>query len=181
MNILLSPEDEDLRSKISTVTGGYCVIRHGTVGSSVFRRYEKLHRVVMWRVVQILLPPREIAVIDHINNIKLDCRRENLRLIKQSLNILKDSKKCGASKYIGVTKVRGLFRVNVNLDGKSQSFGSYASEEEAAFMVDVWRYRTLHEEAPLNFPERLVEIEQEALKIVNPHIPWKRRRTIIAP
>ncbi len=78
--------------------------------------------------------------VDHINSIKLDNRKCNLRLITRSYNIAR--RKCDPSKnisgYKGVALHRknGRWRAEITINGKCKSLGYYLTKEEAALIYN---------------------------------------------
>ena len=71
--------------------------------------------------------------VDHINRIKTDNRRENLRIVTPLINCLNRSpRKNKASKFKGVFKQKNKWQVYVN----SKYIGIFATEEEAAMAYD---------------------------------------------
>ena len=71
--------------------------------------------------------------VDHINRIKTDNRRENLRIVKPLINCLnRVPKKNGLSKFKGVAKQKNKWQVYVN----SKYIGLFATEKEAAIAYD---------------------------------------------
>lgn len=73
-------------------------------------------------------------IVDHENRDKLDNRRLNLRHITSAHNRTNSSQVNGSSKYRGVSfhKRTGKWRVDMLLNGKATTVGSYNSELEAA-------------------------------------------------
>jgi hypothetical protein len=71
-------------------------------------------------------------VIDHINNISSDNRVENLQIITQRENCLKD-KKNKTSKYQGVCwdKKNKKWRTSIRFKGNKINIGLFITEEEA--------------------------------------------------
>lgn len=71
-------------------------------------------------------------VVDHIDNDKSNNRVENLQVITQRENILKD-KPFGASKYRGVNwnKRAKKWHAQIGVNGKNKHLGLFTSEEEA--------------------------------------------------
>lgn len=71
-------------------------------------------------------------VVDHINNNKLDNRVENLQIITQRENLIKD-KSC-SSKYAGVSwfKLRNKWRASISKNGKKIHLGLFTNEYDAA-------------------------------------------------
>ena len=81
--------------------------------------------------------PREA---DHRNHDTLDNRRRNLRIVSAAANKLHQPSRGGSSRFVGVTwdKPRKKWRAQVQLNGKVQNLGRYASEVEAAAARDAW-------------------------------------------
>lgn len=166
--ILVSIEDVDLQVR-RLISQDYAYVRINSKAVPV-------HRIVMRRILMVELPKH--LVVDHINRNKRDNRRENLRLVDRSGNTRNAAiKQTSKSKYrhVCLHNRKKPFYVSIKAGGKVNNFGSFASEEEAAFHADVWAYRVLPEIAELNFPERIAEIEAEALKIQNKHWPFQRK------
>jgi hypothetical protein len=70
-------------------------------------------------------------IVDHINNIPLDNRLENLQIITQRVNRSKDQK--GKSKYTGVVwnKVSNMWHSQIYINKKNKSLGCFKTEYEA--------------------------------------------------
>jgi hypothetical protein len=94
-----------------------------------------LHRELMGCVLD------DGLVIDHINRVKLDCRRPNLRLVTQAQNAQNQGSRGRTSSHRGVSfKARdGKWVVNHKLDGKHVYLGAYDDEETAAGVARAWR------------------------------------------
>jgi hypothetical protein len=71
-------------------------------------------------------------VVDHINNDQSDNRLENLQIITNRQNILKDIKN-KTSKYTGVSwdSNRKKWQVGIKINGKRYALGRFNCEEEA--------------------------------------------------
>jgi len=168
ISVQVSPEDRDLR--IQSI-GGQRYARVYLDG-----RTQYVHRVVMRRMLLVDLPKH--LVVDHINKDKLDNRRENLRLVNYTENSLHHSHALGKSGYRHVIKrITGdrEYRVVLSVNRQLHEFGTFEKAEDAAFRADVWVYRALPDIAELNFPERIAEIEAEAMKIDNDNWKWQRK------
>ena len=72
-------------------------------------------------------------VVDHINNLKIDNRLENLQLISHRENISKD-RKGGSSRYVGVYwhKAANKWHAKIGVEGKQKHLGYFFNEIEAA-------------------------------------------------
>jgi hypothetical protein len=127
-----------------------------------------LHTLVWERANDTLLPKG--FLVDHINQDKLDNRRENLRLASRSDNEANKRKRrtqAGGkttSSYKGVTRMNDRprnkpWRSTITFDKKQRALGTYADEIEAARAYDRAALEQFGEFAHINFPE---EHEEEA-------------------
>lgn len=128
---LVSIEDRHLgRYSWSPSRWGY-PRRRVSDGGAIF-----LHRQIMGCV------PHDGLVVDHINRDKVDCRRENLRLVTQAQNAQNQgARPASTSKHRGVSYQRRTKKwvVNHGLKGKQHYAGSFDTEEEAAVAARAWR------------------------------------------
>jgi hypothetical protein len=88
---------------------------------------------------RLVMEPDKSVVVDHINRIRSDNRRENLRLLTRSQNNQNKSKKQNCtSTYHGVSYYSKLqkFVARVRFDGKNHNLGCFESEIEAATVYD---------------------------------------------
>jgi hypothetical protein len=86
-------------------------------------------------------------VIDHINNNKLDNRKENIRIATRSQNSQNMHKKQNASsKYYGVTYHDKKYIPSIN----NVYLGRYKNEDEAAKIYDIYSYLTYGKDAHTN-------------------------------
>lgn len=75
----------------------------------------------------------EGKVVDHINGDGSDNRVENLQVVTQSQNMMKQRKPANCtSEYKGVNSFRDKWRTRITENGKTKSYGVYGSEAEAA-------------------------------------------------
>ncbi len=84
---------------------------------------------------RFIMKPKDDEIVDHINKIKYDNRKTNLRIVTSSINNHNKNKfKNCSSEYIGVhfRKDRNTWRVCLMKDGKKYYNGSYKTELEAA-------------------------------------------------
>ena len=108
-------------------TDGYAKRYHEkAVNGKRLRWVDYFHRMVM--------NPNKDEIIDHINQDRLDNRRENLRVASKSLNAINSSKSRGkTSKYRGVffNKRVGKFTARIKVDGKAKHLGFFSDEKLA--------------------------------------------------
>lgn len=102
--------------------GGYVSFNKKKNGNNLLHRY--------------LLDMQDTSMhVDHINNVKTDCRRKNLRIVTPKENAQNRSKKPNAtSKYFGVSfkKQDSRFISRLYINGESLFTKSFKSEEDAA-------------------------------------------------
>jgi hypothetical protein len=86
--------------------------------------------------ILILQNTDDIKVIDHINRNKLDCRKENLRIVSRSLNSRNCSykNKDSSSVHRGVTwsKWAKKWKASICVDGKQCHLGYFNNEQDAS-------------------------------------------------
>ena len=121
--VLLSPEDEDLREGKFYVLQGYARI---SFGQNIKKH---IHRIIGERIGLVSKQGSGFQ-IDHINRNKLDNRRENLRLISHSGNTNNSEKIINAKGYYWYS-ARKKYRSQIRINGKVIALGSFNSPEEA--------------------------------------------------
>lgn len=98
----------------------------------------RIHRYIM---IEILKNDIDFHIfVDHINNNRLDNRRENLRIVTTSENN-RNRKKHKDKKYYGVTfdKIRKMFRCRLKINKDIPELNAYyIIEEHAAYQYDAW-------------------------------------------
>ena len=93
----------------------------------------------------------EGKVIDHINGDGSDNRLENLQVVTQSQNMMKQRKPAGCtSNYKGVCAFRDKWRSRITLKGKTKSLGVYLSELESAYAYNKAAVKHFGDMAVLN-------------------------------
>lgn len=95
--------------------------------------------------------------VDHINCIKLDCRKSNLRLCTPAQNNMNRNASTHKRKgviYKGVFQVSGSsnWRAALRVNGRQLHLGSFLTQEEAAITYDEAAKKHHGEFARLNFP-----------------------------
>ena len=155
---LVSKEDYDELIKYK-----WRLDQHGYACASINRNVILMHRFIM--------KPDENLKIDHINNVRLDNRRTNLRIVTFAQN--NQNKKVSdsaSSKYRGVyyVKNRNKYEARITINGERFNIGKYKTEIEAAEMVDKFVLYKNCEFINLNFPKK----KQKYLD--NPYIPKKK-------
>ena len=122
--ILLSPEDHDIL-KYPLSTDGWGYVRVG-VKEFVDRL---VHKIVAARMGLVANKQNKLH-IDHINRNKFDNRRENLRLLDTTRNLLNSDKRISA-KGFDFHKKENKYRVRMKINGKEVFVGNFRTEEEA--------------------------------------------------
>lgn len=126
----VSKEDFDTLNKFRWYknTDGY-VINSST-------KNNRIHRYIIIDILKNDIDSH--TFVDHINNNRLDNRRENLRIVthsKNSRNIIKNKK------YYGVSyqEKRKMFRCRLKINKNTPELNAYYTiEEHAAYQYDLW-------------------------------------------
>lgn len=120
-----------------------------------------LHREVAFRIFGNT-PDKH--VVDHANRIKIDNRRNNLRLATYSQNSFNTTKRSRSkSGFRGVHIDRyGRYKVSIKISGISYYFGTFMDPVDAARVYDREAKLLLGEFAILNFPMLVEPTEQSA-------------------
>ncbi len=116
------------------------------------RRGKTIYRVSMHREILKLVDPAIIT--DHKDGNGLNNQRSNLRIATKSQNAANRTKKKGASKYLGVSKLStgSLWQARIRKDYKWYS-KSFKTEIEAALAYNVMALGLHGEFAKLNIIE----------------------------
>ena len=121
--VLLSPEDEDLREGKFHFWEGYPRI-------SFSKNIKKPMHAIIGERIGLVSKRGSGFQIDHINRNKLDNRRENLRLISHSGNA-NNSEKITNSKGYCWDSSRKKYMSRISVSGKKVNLGRFNSPEEA--------------------------------------------------
>ena len=132
----ISEEDADVISLGSWTAhaskSGYYACMRKTMGGIRTRVW--LHSLIMEELIG--RPLKKDELVDHINQDKLDCRRENLRMANRTQNNANKGKRSGqtSSKYKGVSfdKKRKKWRSYIVIDRKLKHLGLFNDEKDAA-------------------------------------------------
>jgi len=88
--------------------------------------------------------PKKPYVVDHINHNGIDNQKKNLRVVTNRFNV-SHRRNHGLSKYTGVSRNNGKWRVLIQIDGENIPLGYFSNEYEAHLV----------------YQERLSQIEKE--------------------
>lgn len=149
---VVSSEDYDSLMSQRTwycTVAGYAISTLSAAGNAKIY----MHRAIAERMAGQPIP--DGYEVDHINGNRLDNRRENLRLVTHSQNMMNaSSRQNRSSKYKGVSwdKVNRRWRAVIFLNKKQTSLGRHDSEEAAAKAYDAKAKELFGEYARLNFP-----------------------------
>lgn len=115
-------------------------------------RKEKLHRLIMERVLGRKLKPFE--QVDHINQDKLDCARDNLRLATHAEN-MRNRGANGNRQYKGVYRAqceKESYVAKITYEGEQMYLGTFPTPEKAAKAYDKACVELHGDFAALNYP-----------------------------
>lgn len=116
----------------------------------------RMHRIIVERILGRPLMTKE--VVDHINGIRGDNRRSNLRCGSSQQNSRNQRKpKHNTSGYKGVVFLRGKWQAQIKHNGKNVYLGVYQNPTDAARAYDRGAIKLFEEFAKLNFPFELVK------------------------
>ena len=129
--LVLDKEDELLLQEYNWYLNG-----RYWAGTRWCKKTKQREKVLLHRLIMGALPGQQV---DHINRDREDNRRCNLRLATPSQNLANQTKKPGAtSLYKGVCQPSKRRRWKAGIRGPHGRIhlGSYASEQEAAYVYD---------------------------------------------
>jgi len=121
--VLLSPEDEDLRQGKFYFWQGYPRI-------SFSKNIKKPMHAIIGERIGLVSKRGSGFQIDHINRNKLDNRRENLRLVSHSTNTNNCEKIINSKGYYWHSE-RKKYQSQIRINRKKISLGYFNSPEEA--------------------------------------------------
>lgn len=104
----------------------------------VYRHTRKNEKGSALRLHRVLMNPPKDMTIDHINRIRTDNRKENLRIVTQSTNLLnRSTSKRNTSGITGVDVKKYGYRARITIRGKdfNKLFHSY---DEAVTQRKLW-------------------------------------------
>ena len=115
--------------KFSTSTNGYYQVILQKEG---FKKIYKVHSLVAICFLNHTPDGTHNVVIDHINEVKMDNRLENLRLIGHRENVSRSMKNC-TSTYVGVSWSKNAKKwiSQITIEGKTKYLGLFDNEEDA--------------------------------------------------
>ncbi|WP_424950588.1 HNH endonuclease [Deinococcus sp.] len=119
------------------------------------RLQDELHLGKTVRLHNLILPPAEGQVIDHINRDPLDNRRSNLRLVTPAQNAMNRGVREGRSRFRGVSGTEGHWQCKLRIANQELRLGRYSDERDAARVYDLMAALLLGDAAQLNYPRQL--------------------------
>lgn len=140
IRVLLDAEDVKRASTYQWTMG-----THGYVTSGAGQKQILLHRLISGS--------KGTDVIDHINRIKTDNRKSNLRIVNPQTNAFnRDKQSNNTSGYKGVCQLSdGTWQAQIQHCGKALYLGKYDDIESAAKAYDIAAISIFGEYAYLNF------------------------------
>ena len=104
----------------------WCVSKNGYAVAYVNGRIQRMHRIILGDRLS------DEDDVDHINRIKLDNRRKNIRICSREENLRNSGKRNNNSGHTGVTVLKnGRFRASITLNKKQIHLGVYDTMDEA--------------------------------------------------
>lgn len=115
---LFSQEDYDLIAKHT-----WCINKQGYVVANIKGKVVKINRYIL------NFPEK---CVDHINNIKTDNRRENLRVCTSKENAHNQRKPKNKVGFQGITLTKfGRYRARISVEGKEVRLGNFINLDDA--------------------------------------------------
>lgn len=137
---------------------------HGYIRGKISEgRSNSMHRYVIQNLMGLVI--KKGYVVDHINNIRTDNRRENLRILSKKAN--SRNRKLKKLKFNGLNHRGDYYNVYVNDGGKRKYIGRAKTQEQGAEASDVWALNQPDyspENYILNFPERQDEFKKKRVE-----------------
>ena len=124
-------------------TDGYAI---RTEGSGASKRTVIMHRQIM--------KAKPHLQIDHINRVKLDNQKCNLRAVTKSINSHNRTYYQNATSYRGVRAWGDAFHARISFNKKRYFLGSFPTAKEAALAYDRRALKLYGPHACVNFPNR---------------------------
>lgn len=140
----------------------------GYVVTTLDKKAIRMHHFILGK------PPDRMHVIDHINRIRTDNRRENLRLATVQLNShnrVLPKAETNTSKYVGVRHKKNRQSYSWAATYCKKHLGAFDTEDEAAKAYDTYVYQLFGANANLN----LVYSEEEKEEMLTVHLGKAKR------
>jgi len=137
-------EDHELLSKYHWYIGAKGYVYGYKLPSKKGKKQVRMHRLILG------LKKRQ-GIVDHINGVKTDNRRENLRVVTAQLNAI-NKRNTPNGKYRGVYWDAGRvsYQISVRHNGKNYSGGRYKDKDEASLAVEELRKKVFGKDYPPN-------------------------------
>jgi hypothetical protein len=124
----------------------------GYVATTINHKKVYLHRFIMGA--------KDGQYIDHINGIRTDCRRENMRFCNKSQNSANsklDAKNTSGYRGVSFCVRDKIWKAQIQVEEKGMRLGSFHNPIDAAKAYDVAALAYFGEFARLNFPEAIYD------------------------
>lgn len=148
IQVLISPQDLSicLKYKWHVMNSGY-VVTYIAAGK---------YKQICLFMHNLIMQPEPHLTVDHINGLKLDNRRENLRICTHSENSAARQVKTNSSGFRGVSRHGTNWRAQIVVNYKHINLGTFKSAKEAAKAYDKAAREFFREFARLNFTEETI-------------------------
>lgn len=135
---LLDPDDAERlgERKLSLGSHGYAQMYEPAGDGSETKTTILVHRWIMGA------RRRDGRIVDHVNGIRLDCRKVNLRFVTAAENSA-NVRARGVSGFRGVYPMKGKWQARGKQAGRQYNLGTYQTPEEAAQVAHLWRLENL--------------------------------------